>query len=119
VALTWARTWARTSRSRRSCQLAPREADATPAGSGQRRPIEAQFTALRYFTLDGTDHASHAEQASMIRRYIAWRSRHAHDQRLDRIVKRANVMASPPVARSQVAAALGVAPADAPVGPGR
>ena len=32
--------------------------------------IEAQFTALRYFALDGTDHASHKEQASMIRRYI-------------------------------------------------
>jgi hypothetical protein len=26
--------------------------------------IEAQFTALRYFTLDGTDHVSHAEQAA-------------------------------------------------------
>jgi hypothetical protein len=32
--------------------------------------IEAQFTALRYFALDGTDHATHEEQASMIRRYI-------------------------------------------------
>jgi hypothetical protein len=30
--------------------------------------IEPQFTALRYFTLDGTDHASHAEQTRMIRR---------------------------------------------------
>jgi transposase len=39
--------------------------------------IEAQFTALRYFALDGTDHNSHTEQASMIRRYIAWRNRHA------------------------------------------
>jgi hypothetical protein len=47
--------------------------------------IEAQSAALRYFTLDGTDDASHAEQASMIRRYIAWRSRHAHDRRLGRI----------------------------------
>ena len=33
--------------------------------------IEAQFTALRYFALDGTDHESHREQASIIRRYIA------------------------------------------------
>ena len=33
--------------------------------------IEAQFTALRYFTLDGTDHQTHREQASMIRRYEA------------------------------------------------
>jgi hypothetical protein len=38
--------------------------------------IEAQFTALRYFTLDGTDHASHSEQSRMIRRDIAWRNRH-------------------------------------------
>ena len=27
--------------------------------------IEAQFTALRYFALNGTDHPTHAEQASM------------------------------------------------------
>jgi transposase len=53
--------------------------------------IEAQFAALRYFTLDGTDHASHAEQGRMIRRYIAWRNRHANDQRLLRLVNRANV----------------------------
>jgi hypothetical protein len=33
--------------------------------------IQAQFTALRYFALDGTDHLSHVEQARMIRRYIA------------------------------------------------
>ena len=30
---------------------------------------EAQFTALRYFALDGTDHATHEDQARMIRRY--------------------------------------------------
>jgi hypothetical protein len=53
--------------------------------------IEAQFTALRYFTLDGTDHPSHKEQASMIRRYIIWRNNHTYDQRLHRIVDRANV----------------------------
>jgi transposase len=40
--------------------------------------IEAQFTALRYFALDGTDDPSHREQASMIRRYIAWRNRQHH-----------------------------------------
>ncbi|MGV9747072.1 transposase [Rhodococcus zopfii] len=38
---------------------------------------EAQFTALRYFALDGTDHGSHREQAIMIRRYIIWRNKHA------------------------------------------
>jgi transposase len=53
--------------------------------------IEAQFTALRYFALDGTDHESHHAQARMIRRYIAWRNRHAHDKALREIVKRANV----------------------------
>lgn len=53
--------------------------------------IEAQFTALRYFALDGTDHPSHQEQARMIRRYIAWRNRHAHDKALRALVKRANV----------------------------
>ena len=36
--------------------------------------IEAQLQALRYFTLDGTDHRSHEEQDSMIRRYIIWRN---------------------------------------------
>jgi hypothetical protein len=53
--------------------------------------IEAQFTALRYFALDGTDHQTHDEQASMIRRYIAWRNRHTGNSRLRRIVERANV----------------------------
>jgi hypothetical protein len=53
--------------------------------------IEAQFTALRYFALDGTDHESHRAQARMIRRYIAWRNRNAHDRALRELVKRANV----------------------------
>ena len=53
--------------------------------------IEAQFTALRYFALDGTDHESHRAQAQMIRRYIAWRNRHADDKALRELVKRANV----------------------------
>lgn len=53
--------------------------------------IEAQFTALRYFTLDGTDHAGHKEQGSMIRRYIIWRNRHANVNHLRKIVARTNV----------------------------
>jgi hypothetical protein len=36
--------------------------------------LECQFTALREFTLNGTDHATHREQGSMIRRYFAWRN---------------------------------------------
>jgi hypothetical protein len=42
-----------------------------PANASWLNRIEAQFAALRYFALDGTDHATHQEQGSMIRRYIA------------------------------------------------
>jgi hypothetical protein len=51
----------------------------------------AAAAALRYFALDGTDHATYKEQASMIRRYIIWRSNHAYDERPRHIVNRANV----------------------------
>ena len=63
----------------------------TPTNSSWLNRIEAQFTALRYFTLNGTDHRSHKEQASMIRRYIIWRNQHAADERLRQIVAKANV----------------------------
>jgi len=53
--------------------------------------IEAQFTALRYFCLHGTDHQSHEAQAFLIRRYIAWRNRKAQNKALRELVKRANV----------------------------
>ncbi len=54
--------------------------------------IEPQFTALRYFTLDGTDHDTHREQARMIRRYIAWRNRHTTDPKLRKVIKRASTI---------------------------
>ncbi len=63
----------------------------TPTYSSWLNRIEAQFQALRYFALDGTDHNSHAEQASMIRRYIIWRNHNAHDKALRELVKRTNV----------------------------
>jgi transposase len=63
----------------------------TPTYSSWLNRIEAQFQALRYFSLDGTDHGTHAEQASMIRRYIRWRNRHARDEKLRALIKRANV----------------------------
>lgn len=63
----------------------------TPTYSSWLNRIEAQFQALRYFAIDGTDHATHREQASMIRRYIHWRNRNAHDRALRELVKRANV----------------------------
>lgn len=63
----------------------------TPTCSSWLNRIEAQFTALRYFALDGTDHRNHRVQASMIHRYIIWRNRHDNDKRLRQIVARANV----------------------------
>ena len=62
-----------------------------PTNASWMNRIEAQFQALRYFTLDGTDHRSHEEQNSMIRRYIIWRNRNAQDKTLRELVKRANV----------------------------
>jgi len=53
--------------------------------------IECHFNALRYFALNGTDHQSHEEQNSMIRRYIIWRNRHADDEALRAISLRAKV----------------------------
>src|SRR4051794_22662182 len=54
--------------------------------------IEAEFTALRSFALNGTDHPSHRKQASIIRRYIAWRNRHATDARLRGVIRRAETI---------------------------
>jgi transposase len=39
--------------------------------------IEAEFAALRYFALNGTDHATHTEQGKAIGGYVRWRNRHA------------------------------------------
>jgi len=63
----------------------------TPHYASWLNRIEAQFTALRYFCLDGTDHESHEAQAFLIRRYIAWRNRNAQDKALRELVRRANV----------------------------
>src|SRR3954470_1814473 len=60
--------------------------------------IEPQFTALRYFTLDGTDHATHRDQARMIRRYIAWRNGHPTDPKLRKVIKRASTIKKAKVA---------------------
>ncbi len=61
----------------------------TPTNSSWLNRIEAQFTALRYFALDGTDHLTHKAQGSMIRRYIIWRNKNAADKRLTALVHRA------------------------------
>jgi hypothetical protein len=53
-----------------------------PFYAGRLNRIEAQFTAQRYFALQGTNHDTHQTQARMIRRYIAWRNRNAKDTAL-------------------------------------
>ncbi|MFE5912555.1 transposase [Streptomyces wedmorensis] len=63
----------------------------TPTNSSWLNRIEARFTALRYFALDGTDHPTHKAQGSMIRRYVSWRNGHAADKRLRTVINRASV----------------------------
>ena len=63
----------------------------TPYYASWLNRIEAHFQALRYFCVDGTDHATHTEQASIIRRYIRWRNNNAADKALNDITNRANV----------------------------
>lgn len=53
--------------------------------------LAAAGGALRRFALDNTDHPTHRAQASLIRRYIAWRNHHADGRRLARVATRANV----------------------------
>jgi len=43
--------------------------------------IESEFTALRYFTLDGSDYPSHAAQEAAIAGYIRWHNKHAKPKR--------------------------------------
>lgn len=46
-----------------------------------RLPDECEFTALRYFTLDGSDYPSHTAQEAAIAGYIRWANRHATPER--------------------------------------
>ena len=56
---------------------------ARPVLRGPRRsnapglPDEAEFAALRYFALNGTDHRSHAEQNAAIAGYVRWHNARA------------------------------------------
>lgn len=40
-----------------------------------------EFTALRYFALNGTDHRSHTEQNRVIAGYVHWRNARARPKR--------------------------------------
>ncbi|RPK75705.1 hypothetical protein EES45_24775 [Streptomyces sp. ADI97-07] len=68
----------------------PLEIAYTPTNSSWLNRSEAQFTALRYFALNGTDHPTHKAQGSMIRRYIIRRKRNAAYKRLNALVSMAN-----------------------------
>ena len=59
---TWAGEWAEAN----NLELAY-----VPTNASFLNRIECHFTALRYFALNSTDHHSHEEQNSMIRRSIA------------------------------------------------
>jgi transposase len=53
----------------------------TPTNASWLNWIECEFTALRYFTLDGSDYPSHAEQEAAIGGYVRWRNKRAQPKR--------------------------------------
>jgi transposase len=53
----------------------------TPSNASWLNWIESEFTALRYFTLDGSDYPSHAAQERAIGGYIRWANRRAKPKR--------------------------------------
>jgi DDE superfamily endonuclease len=53
----------------------------TPTNASWLNWIECEFTALRYFTLDGSDYPSHTAQEHAIAGYIRWHNRHARPKR--------------------------------------
>ena len=52
----------------------------TPTNASWLNWIECEFTALRYFTLDGSDYPSHAAQEAAIAGYVRWANRRATTQ---------------------------------------
>src|SRR4051794_23902578 len=52
-----------------------------PSNASWLNRIEAEFTALRYFTLDGSDYPSHTAQEKAIAGYLRWHNRHATPKR--------------------------------------
>jgi len=53
----------------------------TPSNASWLNWIECEFTALRYFTLDGSDYPSHTAQEAAIAGYIRWPNRNAQPKR--------------------------------------
>ena len=53
----------------------------TPSNASWLNWIESEFTALRHFTLDGSDYPSHTAQETAIAGYVRWRNKHAKPKR--------------------------------------
>ncbi|MCH6172495.1 IS630 family transposase, partial [Pseudonocardia alaniniphila] len=53
----------------------------TPSNASWLNWIECEFTALRYFTLDGSDYPSHAAQEAALGGYVRWANRRAKPKR--------------------------------------
>lgn len=53
----------------------------TPSNASRLNWVECEFTALRYFALDGSDYPSHEAQEAAIAGYLRWRNRHCHPKR--------------------------------------
>ncbi len=51
----------------------------TPTYGSWANPIEAHFGPLREFSINNSDHQSHAEMTKAIRDYIRWRNAHTRD----------------------------------------
>ena len=49
----------------------------TPSNASWLNWIECEFTALRYFTLDGSDYASNISHEAAIAGYVRWRNKYA------------------------------------------
>ncbi|WP_433299223.1 IS630 family transposase [Pseudonocardia sp. CA-142604] len=49
----------------------------TPSNASWLNWIECEFTALRYFTLDGSDYPTHAAQEAAIAGYVRWSNKRA------------------------------------------
>ncbi|WUK71235.1 IS630 family transposase [Kribbella sp. NBC_00359] len=53
----------------------------TPSNASWLNWIECEFTALRYFTLDGSDYPHHTAQENAIAGYVRWRNKRARPKR--------------------------------------
>jgi hypothetical protein len=53
----------------------------TKPGVVQVEVDRVRVTALRYFTLDGSDYPSHTAQENAIAGYVRWRNKHAKPKR--------------------------------------